>query len=132
MKRNILIALTGLALSIAGCGTPVGSGGTKSATPSGPAAGSGSQVAVTIREWGITVAPATVPAGDITLKMRNEGKEPHGIYIDGPSIDRKAPRLEPGATADITLSLPPGEFNLTDFVKDNEFAHNMKSSLNAK
>ena len=132
MKQHNLFALVGLALCIAGCGKPVGSGTAGTTAPSAPAAGSGPSVAITIKEWKITVTPATVPAGNITLKMHNDGKEPHGIYVDGPSIDRKAPRLEPGATADLTLSVPPGDFNLTDFVKDNEFAHAMKATLHAK
>ena len=132
MKPHTLIALMGIALALAGCGKPVGSGTSGTAAPSGPVAGSGSSVAVSIKEWKITVTPATVPTGIITLKMHNDGKEPHGIYLDGPSIDRKAPRLEPGATADLTLSVPSGDFNLTDFVRDNEFAHDMKVTLHVK
>lgn len=122
----------GLGFVIAGCGSPVGSGTSQPAAPAAPAAGSGSSVEVRIKEWTISVTPATVPAGNITLKLHNDGKEPHGIYVDGPSIDRKAPRLDPGASADLTLSVPSGDFNLTDFVKDNEFAHDMKATLHAK
>ncbi|HEY3414815.1 MAG TPA: hypothetical protein VGM51_17385 [Armatimonadota bacterium] len=132
MKSRTLIALAGLTFGLAGCGKPVGSGPSNSAAPAALVAGSGATVTVTIKEWNITVEPAAVQAGTVTLKMRNTGKQPHGIYLEGPSVDRKTPRLEPGASTDLTLSVPSGDFSLTDFVKDNEFTHGMKANLHCK
>jgi hypothetical protein len=132
MNRQTLMALTGLAVvGLAGCGNPIGNAPiTGHAGPTAVPHGAG--VTVTTTEWSIVVTPSAVPAGNVTLRIKNEGKQPHGIYLDGPGTDRKAPLAEPGATSELTVALPSGEFNLTDFVKDNEFAHNMRATLTVK
>jgi hypothetical protein len=132
MNGRVLLLLAGIAIGVAGCGQPVKNTTSENQPASGPAAGSGAKVTVTASEWKIAVSPASVPAGNVTLVLSNTGKEPHGIYIDGPGTDRKAPLMQPGGTTEITLTVPAGEFNLTDFVKDNEFAHNMKATFAAK
>lgn len=131
MNVRTLIPLVLFGAAISGCGNPIGSSSpsTPAATPGAAASG---QVTVVMKEWSIDVSPASVPAGTTTLNVRDEGKEPHGLYIEGPGIDRKASRTEPGQTGTLTLTCSPGEFNISDFVKDNETAHNMKAKLTVK
>jgi hypothetical protein len=133
MTVRSTLSLLGVVVAVAGCGKPVGT--TPSAnerTQPAPAQIAGTPVNVTMKEWSITVSPASVKAGNVTLKMRNEGAQPHGIYIDGPGVQRKAPLTDPGDTTELTLDMPTGEFNLVDFVKNNESKHNMTATLTVK
>jgi iron uptake system EfeUOB component EfeO/EfeM len=133
MKSRIIYAAAIAAALTGGCGKPIGAPaptmpGSNATAPGGQ----GTQVTVTMKEWSIGVSPAAVPAGNVTLNIRDEGKEPHGLYVEGPGVERKASRTEPGATGTLTVAFPAGEFNITDFVKDNETAHNMKATLTVK
>jgi iron uptake system EfeUOB component EfeO/EfeM len=128
LRTTIACALAALAL--AGCGKPINT--TPMAEPSAKAPTASAAVAVAVKEWSIAPSPAAVKAGSVTLTIRNEGKEPHGIYVEGPGVDRKGPLVQPGQTQTLTLELTAGSYNLFDFVKDNESAHAMTAALKAE
>lgn len=133
MTVKYTLSLLGLVVVVAGCGQPVGTTPSANERPQpAPAQIAGTPVNVTMKEWSITVSPASAPAGNVTLKMRNEGAQPHGVYIDGPGVQRKAPLTHPGDTIELTVDMPAGEFNLVDFVKNNESAHNMTATITVK
>lgn len=125
-------ALALAAVVLGGCGKPIGGPAPTMPGSSATPGSQGAQVTVTMKEWSIDVSPAAVSAGNVTLTIRDAGKEPHGLYVEGPGVERKASRTEPGATNTLTAAFPAGVFNITDFVKDNETAHNMKAKLTVK
>jgi hypothetical protein len=132
MTARSTLSLLGLAVMFAGCGQPIGPTSSNSERPQAPSATGANVVSVTLNEWSIALSPASVPAGKVTLRMRNDGAQPHGIYIDGPGVQRKAPLTDPAGVSEITVEMPAGEFNLVDFVKNNESEHNMTATFTVK
>jgi len=131
--RNLVLgACLALSVLVAGCGQPIennasapaGGEAVNPATTTG-----GTAVSVTVTEWNVAVEPSTVKPGMVTLKIANAGSEPHGLYAEGPGVDRKGPLIAPGESGELSLDLPAGEYTLFDFVKDNETAHDMRATL---
>jgi plastocyanin len=82
-------------------------------------ASGGGQVGQTIqvqeKEFRI-VLPAlkTLPPGDYELDVKNVGKAPHDLVIEGGDLthDVKTPTIEPGGEAKLTVTLSKGEYTL--------------------
>lgn len=81
-------------------------------------AGGGAQVAVTLAEWSVAPSPASVPAGTVTFRARNEGKEDHelvvvkgdrpdGLPVKDGTVDEDG--LPPGAFVGEVEPFPSGE-----------------------
>jgi plastocyanin len=85
---------------------------------SGHASGGG-QVGQTIqvqeKEFRI-VLPAlkTLPPGDYEFDVKNVGKAPHDLVIEGGDLthDVKTPTIEPGGEAKLTVTLSKGQYTL--------------------
>jgi hypothetical protein len=116
-----LLAVIVLALAAAACG-----GAASAGSPAGPVVG------VTERDFRI-VAPSSVAAGELTLRVHNEGPDAHELIVvragrgklpmrsDGLTVDeealqqREAGSLEPGqprAVRDLRVDLRPGRYVL--------------------
>lgn len=68
------------------CGGGDGSRGSVGAAAEAPTCqrvgnGDGTVVSVTLDEWRVDAAPASVPAGTVTFEVRNEGGEPHELVV---------------------------------------------------
>lgn len=94
--------------------------------------GSGHVVAVQERDFEITVAKHTIPAGPTIFRITNHGPDAHELIVvhdnghlpirpDGMTVDEEALTketvggLEPahaGATRDLRVTLPPGRYLL--------------------
>jgi hypothetical protein len=109
MRTRLVIAVMAAVVMTPGCGddkkasqgaaeegacTPVGSGG-------------GTEVAVTLAEWSVIPSPATAPAGTVTFRARNDGKEPHELVVVKGDRPDGLPVKDGAAEED---ALPPGAF----------------------
>jgi uncharacterized cupredoxin-like copper-binding protein len=55
----------------------------------------------------------TVPAGEITFVLTNAGRYTHDFRIEGEGVDEKSPRVAAGRTGEWTITLTPGEYNIS-------------------
>lgn len=119
--------LASVALACVGTVILAGCGGSRSAARDGTA------IAVTERDFHISMATSTVPAGDVVLRVHNEGPDQHELIVvperpgglkfrsDGFTVNEEAiQNSEPGSlvpgqsgsTRDVKLSLKPGRYVL--------------------
>jgi plastocyanin len=116
--------LGGVAVLTAACG---GSGGS---TPSGGSSGasapttaassgqvagstSGTQVTATLTEYKIALSTSTFAPGTYTFVTKNAGQVGHALEIDGPGVsDKKTGGLQPGASANLTVTLSAGTYDV--------------------
>lgn len=129
MKRiwRAALALAVVAVIAAACGEDDGGDGAADTPQEGV-------VRVRLYEWGIEAEPASVPAGEVTFEVLNDGGEPHELVIartdlapdalptaeDG-SVDEAGPDLElideieefeAGTEESLTVQLDPGSYVL--------------------
>jgi len=60
-------------------------------------------------EYKITLSPARVHHGAVTLVVKNAGKIPHNLTIQG---GKHTPNIGPGKTAKLTITLKKGAYTL--------------------
>jgi uncharacterized cupredoxin-like copper-binding protein len=66
-------------------------------------------IAVQEKEYKITLASSTVPAGPIAFDVSNVGRIPHDLTIQG---SKATPLISPGKSATLTVTLKPGTYTL--------------------
>ena len=102
---------------------------TAAASPAGSASSAGGTVTLTLSEWKLSTARATVTAGRVTFVARNAGTMPHellvlrsdrhhhllrvegGRVVESGRVGR-IPRFPSGASKRVTLKLAPGKYIL--------------------
>jgi plastocyanin len=114
--------LGGVALLTAACGgsggsTPTGGSSSCSApTTTGQAAGStsGTQVTATLTEYHIALSTSTFTPGTYTFVTKNAGQVGHALEIDGPGVSsqNKTGSLQPGGSANLTVTLGAGSYDV--------------------
>jgi plastocyanin len=109
--------LGGVALLTAACGGSAGTGSTTTpsagATPSASASASGTQVTATLTEYHIALSTQTFTPGTYTFVTKNAGQVGHALAIVGPGVnDQHTPGVQPGATADLTVTLSAGSYDV--------------------
>ena len=99
----------GLAALLAACG-----GGTASSGPGGsvPAASlPAGTYAVEAKEYSFTPSTISVPAGEVTFRVKNTGVEEHEFEIfQGETVIDEVEGLVPGLTKDLTVTLAAGDY----------------------
>jgi uncharacterized cupredoxin-like copper-binding protein len=70
----------------------------------------GTTVQLTESEFKIVAASKQVKAGEITFKVKNDGKLAHDVAIAGTS--EKTKLIPPGGTAELKVTLKPGTYEL--------------------
>jgi uncharacterized cupredoxin-like copper-binding protein len=135
-----VVALAGLALVAAGCGSSndnkssSNSGGSsapakKKAAPSG---GGAAALSETATDYKFSKPSATVKAGKVSIKLANNGQAPHAIEIEkAPGGDKSSQTIQPGATTTLTANLPAGKYEFYCPV-DNHKQMGMKGELTVK
>lgn len=102
------------------CATPAASpGARREATPAATREASpmasptvAGCVAVSLSEFAIDM-PDTVAAGPTTFVVTNTGSAEHNFEVEGQGIEEELPRnLMPGETAELTLDLKPGTYEV--------------------
>jgi len=73
----------------------------------GPAA-----VRVRLSEWKVEVSSAAVPAGPVQFVAVNAGTIPHAFEVEGRGIERETAVIQPGDSAELTVDLRAGKYEL--------------------
>ena len=69
-----------------------------------------SAVKVNLSEWKVQITPVRVPAGPVTVEVKNTGTIPHAFEIEGRGIEKSTPQIQPGATTTLVLNLTAGTY----------------------
>lgn len=125
--RSVLCLMLALpALVVAGCGdddggdsaatmptTPAATTPAEKTTPTAttPSAGR-SAIAISGTEFKFTPSDVDVRAGSTTFRLRNDGGAPHALEIEGQGIEEKTEVVQGGQTADVTVNLRPGRYEM--------------------
>ncbi|HHX38593.1 MAG TPA: hypothetical protein GX715_01395 [Armatimonadetes bacterium] len=76
-------------------------------------------VNVEMGEWFVRLSPATAPPGRVQFRIRNTGSAIHGFQIDGPGVEERSERLEPGEDTVVVANLGPGEYDIYCYVGEH-------------
>ncbi|HOJ22958.1 MAG TPA: cupredoxin domain-containing protein [Armatimonadota bacterium] len=76
-------------------------------------------VNVEMGEWFVRLDPATAPPGRVQFRIRNTGSAIHGFEIDGPGVEERSERLDPGEDTVVVANLGPGEYEIYCYVGDH-------------
>jgi plastocyanin len=114
-------------------GASIPAGPSSPASPSSPAGPSspgatGTVVPVSETEFKIGLAQTTFRAGTYTFAVKNDGKATHALRIEGSGLTAKTGNLAPGQSANLTVTLHPGSYDL-DCPVDNHEALGMKKEI---
>ncbi len=69
-------------------------------------------VVARLSEWKVELSPASVAAGTVTFTITNGGSVPHAFEVEGHGVEKETPLIQPGATATLTLTLRPGDYEV--------------------
>jgi uncharacterized cupredoxin-like copper-binding protein len=84
---------------------------TTAATTTGAPSGS-KKIDVTEKEFKIELATSSLAAGSYEFDLKNAGKIPHNLTIDGPAVQKAhTPTIGGGATATLKVMLKVGEYD---------------------
>jgi uncharacterized cupredoxin-like copper-binding protein len=132
------IALAGLALTAAGCGSSdnkssdSGSSGGSSAPAKKAAPSAAGAITESATEFKFSKPAATAKAGKVTVKLTNDGQTAHAIEIEHtPKGDVKSNVIGPGQSATLTANLKPGKYEFYCPV-DSHKQQGMKGELTVK
>jgi plastocyanin len=101
-----------LALAAAGCGSG-DEGSSAGTTTSGGGAGGGETLGLSETEWKIDPAgPSLDAAGAVTIHVVNDGSFGHALELEGNGVEEKTETLGSGDSADLTVDLQPGTYEL--------------------
>ena len=132
------IALAGVALVAAGCGSSnksssnSGNGGGGTSAPKKAAPSAGGAVTESATEFKFSKPAATAKAGKVTVTETNAGTTAHSIEIEGtPKGDVKANVISPGQSTTLTANLKPGKYQFYCPV-DSHKQQGMKGTLTVK
>ena len=71
------------------------------------------QVVAALKEWSIELTPASVPSGEVTVALRNDGNRPHTIEIRNARAGHWiSATIPPGATVTMTQPMPPANYDV--------------------
>jgi uncharacterized cupredoxin-like copper-binding protein len=85
--------------------TPATTGTTTTAAPSA------TTQAVSETEWAIKLPKTTLSAGTYTFDVKNDGKVPHDLAVEGNGTDKVTATIPPGQSAKLTVALKPGKYD---------------------
>jgi len=129
-RRGLIAVVVPLLAVIAGCGAGATASPSVSADPGG-----GTAVDVTLQEWAVVPAQASVPAGTVTFAVTNDGPvDPHELVVfktdlghralptredggvdeegEGVELIGEIEEFEPGATESGSFELAAGNYVL--------------------
>jgi hypothetical protein len=67
-------------------------------------------VNVSLSEWKVQLTPDRVQPGPVILQVTNSGTIPHAFEVEGGSLEKTTPQIQPGATATLKLDLRSGNY----------------------
>lgn len=109
------VLLVGIVLAACGSSSSHSSSAT-TAAPAAPAtggAGGHNMVTATETEFHIALSNAALSPGTWTFVVHNNGHVTHNLTVNGPGVQKKqTPFLAPGQTADLTVTLQKGTYEV--------------------
>jgi iron uptake system EfeUOB component EfeO/EfeM len=88
--------------------------------PEATASQSASNVEIVATEYAFSPENVTVPAGEVTFTVRNDGQEEHEFEIfQGDRVIDEVEGLIPGLERDLTVTLDPGEYRIVCMLNDH-------------
>jgi plastocyanin len=115
MSRLVVI-LAGIALAATGCGgDDEGSAATTPSPATSAATGSaanGTVIDVDERDFTIELSTMTLSPGTYTFVTTNNGQTTHALEIEGQGLEEETEDLGPGDSAELTVALEAGEYEL--------------------
>jgi plastocyanin len=117
----LVLVLASLALVAAGCGGDDEDDATSAATTTEDSAdtdatGGGGSTEVSMVEYAFEPSDLTVAEGD-AISVTNDGELPHNLTVT--DEDLASSDLEGGASEDLTVDLPPGEYDYICSIGDH-------------
>jgi plastocyanin len=133
------IALAGVALAAAGCGSSndnksssSSNSGGGTAAPKKAAPSAAGVVTQSATEFKFSKPAATAKAGKVSIKLTNDGQVGHAIEIEGaPGGDKRSAVIQPGQNTTLTANLKPGKYEFYCPV-DSHKQMGMKGELTVK
>lgn len=80
------------------------------------ASGSGTTINVVAKDFAFALDKSSVPAGNVSFVMRNDGPSPHNIQINNKTSDT----VNAGVTTTLTVNLPAGTYTYVCTVPGHE------------
>ncbi|CCK25553.1 hypothetical protein BN159_1174 [Streptomyces davaonensis JCM 4913] len=117
----------GLAAGVLAAGLVACGGGNGDDSDTGSAS-SGTRVDVTMTDFRLKLSRTTLTAGDYTFVATNDGSHDHALEIEGAGTEDRTRTLEPGESANLTITLKDGTYEVYCPVDDHKDM-GMKSEL---
>ncbi|WP_051795199.1 cupredoxin domain-containing protein [Streptomyces sp. NRRL S-87] len=96
----------------AGAQSPAaGTSSTQEQTPPSPAKAV-TVVDVAMTDFHLKLSKTDLTAGRYTFRAANDGHHPHALEIEGPGGEHRTPTLQPGQSADLTVTLKAGSYEM--------------------
>jgi hypothetical protein len=93
-------------------GLPANTDTTKPPGTLGDPAG-GTHIVATLTEWDLSLSESSIPIGQVTIEVRNEGTIPHTLELTGQHAGRwRSLPLNPGAQLEMSMVLSDGTYRV--------------------
>jgi len=113
---GIVAILVGTVFAAAGCGGDDEGSAATSPRPATSAATGGAPTGTVInvdeRDFTIEISTMELTAGTYTFVATNSGQTTHALEIEGQGLEEETADLAPGDSAELTITLEPGEYEL--------------------
>jgi uncharacterized cupredoxin-like copper-binding protein len=86
-------------------------GETSAQTTTGQTGPTVQTVQVSEVEFKIRLPETTFKAGKYTFEVKNDGKIPHDLVVNGAGVEKATPLLSPGKSDSLTVELKPGSYD---------------------
>ena len=110
MRRSILMLPVIAVLAAAGCGSS--DNGTTGGAAAGTGGGGGQRIDVSATDFHFDPPDITADAGEVTFVLKNDGQSAHALEIEGEGVEDETDTIEPGQTAEVTLDLKDGSYEI--------------------
>lgn len=111
-RLPLMAAVGALALVLAGCGSS--SSSSSSSTPAGGgSSGPGTNIAVTLKNYSITLASMPTKPGTYSFQVTNQGPASHNLTINGPGVSNQTTGTfaSSDGTKTLTVTLKSGTYD---------------------
>jgi plastocyanin len=113
---RLVVILAGTVLAATSCGGDDGGSGATTPSPAtsvrtGDAA-SGTVINVDERDFTIELSTMEFTPGTYTFVTTNSGQTVHALEIEGPGLEEETADLAPGESAELSVTLEAGEYEL--------------------
>jgi len=114
--RRLAVILAGMVLAVASCGDDDEGSAATTQSPATSAAtggdGAGTVIDVDEKDFTIELSTMELTPGAYTFVATNSGQTTHALEIDGQGVEEETENIAPGDTAELTVTLEAGEYEL--------------------